>query len=368
MNILFLNSIHKQIWGGGEKWMVTTAAGLRDKGHTVYFSGRQGSKFLEKAAALHFETFPLKMGSDYSLLVILKLAKLFSSQKIDIALVNFTKEAKMAGVAAKISNKPLVIPMHGLPILTDKFVDKFFFTNFIDGIIVNTHAFKKQYVTYDWVDDDYVKVIHNGLEVDIPVNFDKEATRKHFNLPPEYPTIGIFGRLTTQKQHHFFLDTAKLILQSFPRASFILVGEGPQREAIGNYSRELGISDQVYLLGMQKEVFELYHYCDLVLLTSAYEGIPNVVIESMLMETPLVAFDVGGVTDAIPNDQLGIVVPHADTRLLAVKAIELLQNEKRRIEMGRAARQFVQAQFPMSKMVDQTDQYIKELVSNRKST
>jgi glycosyltransferase involved in cell wall biosynthesis len=256
--------------------------------------------------------------------------------------------------------------MHGLPILTDKWMDKFIFTKFIKGIIVNTSAFKKQYVTYDWVSEDYVRIIHNGLEVDIPMNHDKQHIQKQFDLPGTFPIIGIFGRLTTQKQHHLFLETARKILEKLPAANFLVVGEGPEKEHIEYYSKELGIEDHIHLLGMQKEVYKLYHYCDLVLLTSAYEGIPNVVIESMLTKTPLVAFDVGGVVDAIPNREVGIVVPQGDINKMANEAVLLLNDTDRLKTMGKRARTFVQENFPMQKMVDQTDHYIRELVNGHK--
>ena len=113
MNILVLNSIHKEIWGGGEKWMTTTAAGLRDKGHQVTVAGRQDSQFLKKASELGLAIFPVKIGGDFSLPVILKLAKFFKKYKIDIALVAFNKDVKLAGLAARISNNPVIIPMHG---------------------------------------------------------------------------------------------------------------------------------------------------------------------------------------------------------------------------------------------------------------
>jgi len=346
--------------------MITTAEGLRDKNHRIWIGGRPDSKFLSRAANLGFSTFPIQFGSDFSLPAILKLANFFSKNKIDFVLVNFTKEAKIAGLAAKLSGRPAVVPMHGLPILTDKWMDKYIFTNFIEGIIVNTSAFKNQYLTYDWVNEDYVRVIHNGLEVDVPVNFDKKQTQKQFDLPKTYPVIGIFGRLTRQKQHYLFLEAAKKILDKMPETKFLVVGEGPEREHIEKYSKELGILDRIHLLGMQKEVFKLYHYCDLVLLTSAYEGIPNVVIESMLMKTPLVAFDVGGVVDAIPKRDLGIVVSQGDTQKMAEEAISLLNDENKLKTTGQKARLFVQDNFPMQRMVDETDEYIKELVNRRR--
>lgn len=347
--------------------MINTAIGLCEKKHKIWIGGRPNSLFLSRSVKLGLSTFPLKFGSDFSLFSILRIANFFFKNKIDIALVNFTKEAKLAGLAAKISTNPPVVAMHGLPILTDKWIDKFIFTNFIEGIIVNTSAFKRQYMTYEWVDDDYVRVIHNGLEVDIPNEFDKNQTRSQFGLPKTFPVIGFFGRLTKQKQLHLFLDAAKKILNSISHAEFLIIGEGPERELIAKYSIALGISEHIHMLGMQHEVFKLYDYCDLVLLTSAYEGIPNVVIESMLMQTPVVAFDVGGVKDAIPNQELGIVVPQGDTEKMADEVISLITDENRLKIMGKKARLFVQENFPMQKMIDQVDLYMRELIDKRKS-
>ena len=257
MNILVLNSIHEDIWGGGEKKMINTAVGLREKNHKIWIGGRPNSIFLSRSAKLGLSTFPLKFGSDFSLFSIQRIANFFFKNKIDIALVNFTKEAKLAGLAAKISVNPPVVAMHGLPILTDKWIDKFIFTNFIEGIIVNTSAFKKQYMTYEWINDDYVRVIHNGLEVDVPIEFDKNQTRNQFSLPNTFPVIGFFGRLTKQKQLHLFLDAAKRILNNAHQVEFLIVGEGPEREHIAKYSMELGISERIHMLGMQHEVFKL---------------------------------------------------------------------------------------------------------------
>ncbi len=366
MNILVFNSIHKEIWGGGEKSMTTTAAGLRDKGHQVTVAGREDSRFLQKASDLDLPILPLKIGSDFSLPVILKLAKFFKKYKIDIALVAFNKDVKLAGLAARISNNPVIIPKHGLPILTDKWIDKLIVKFLISGIIVNATAFKSQYVSYGWVNPDLVRVINNGLQTDVPLINNKEEVRQKYDLPDTTPVVGIFGRLSGQKQHHYFLDVAKNILEEIPKAIFLIIGEGEDLSIIEKYIEKLKIENSVYLLGMQKEVFELYSFCDLVLLTSSNEGIPNVIIESMLMATPVIGFDVGGVSEAIPDREVGIVVPPNDTAMMSREALELLNDEKRRKKMGMAARQFVQEKFPMQKMIDATEKYIESFLDPAK--
>ena len=87
----------------------------------------------------------------------------------------------------------------------------------------------------------------------------------------------------------------------------------------------------------------------------------------MLMQTPVVAFDVGGVKDAIPNQELGIVVPQGDTEKMADEVISLIADKNRLRMMGKKARLFVQENFPMQKMIDQVDHYMNELIDKRNS-
>ena len=366
MNILVFSSIHKDIWGGGEKWMTTTAAGLRDKGHQVTVAGRPDSIFLQKSSDMNLPTIPVTIGGDLLPSPIFKLAAIYRRLKIDVVLLAFNKDAKIAGMAAWFSRKPIRIPMHGLPILTDKAIDRFIVNHWVDGIIVNATAFKRQYLAYGWVKPEMVHVINNGLETDVALIDNRPEVRHKYNLPENRPVVGIFGRLHKQKQHHYFLEAAEKILKQIPGALFLIIGEGEERVKIENLIKELKIEDSVYLLGMQKEVFELYSYCDLVLLTSSSEGIPNVVIESMLMATPVVAFDVGGVAEAIKDRSVGIVVPANDVTRLANEALALLADDKRRLEMGKAARKLVQEKFPMQKMIDATETYIASLLNRAK--
>lgn len=365
MNVLLMNSVAVDSWGGGEKWMLTTGNGLRERGYKIYFSGRKNSLFLERCAEWGFPTLPLSIKSDFSIKNILELADFYRKNNIDVALVNFNKDVRLAGLAAKISRRPLVVPMNGLPILHNNWRYRMTFKLLVDGIITNTHAIKNRYLSYGWLEEDFIRVIHNGIETDVAADFDNKKTRKKYNLPAQSPAIGIFGRLVKQKQHKLFLEVAKNVLKKSPDTIFLIVGEGPERDTIRQYASELGILDNVHMLGMQQDIYPLYACCDLILLTSDDEGIPNVIIEAMLMERPVISFNVGGMSEAIPTDNVGILIPPNDVGLMTQKTLELLTEPDRCASIGKAARKFIQENFSMEKMIDGTGQYIKDLQARK---
>lgn len=361
MNIFFMNSVGINSWGGGEKWMLTTAIGLRDRGHRIYFCGQKGSLFLDKCLQSGFETFPLKIKSDISIPNIVRLAGFFRQHEVDAVIANFNKEVRLAGIAGYFGGKPVVVARNGLAILPNKAIYKYTYQLLADGMITNTGAIKNKYLGYGWLPEDFIRVIHNGIHMAGEAPLDGAALREKLNLPDQRPVLGIFGRLVPQKQHTVFLEVAARLLAEWPTAIFLIVGDGPLKDDICKYAAELGILDSVYLVGFRERVSDLYAYCDVVLLTSVVEGLPNVVIEAMLAGCPVVAFDVGGVPELICSEKTGRVVPPNDIVLMCEKTSDLLASPAERAAIGQAARKFIQDHFSLEKMVDEVELYLREL-------
>ncbi len=361
MNIFFMNSVGIHSWGGGEKWMLTTATGLRERGHRIYFCGQTGSLFLQQCLAAGFETFPLKIKSDVSIPNIVRLAGFFRQNEIDAVIANFNKDVRLAGIAGYFGGKPVVVARNGLAILPNKAIYRYTYPLLADGMITNTAAIKNKYLGYGWLPGDFIRVIHNGVQVDDAPPLEAAALREKFNLPERRPVLGIFGRLVPQKQHTVFLEVAARLLKEWPTAIFLIVGDGPLKEDIAKYAAELGILDYVYQIGFQERVSDLYAFCDVVLLTSVVEGLPNVVLEAMLTGCPVVAFDVGGVRELICSEQTGRVVPPNDILLMCEKTSDLLRSPAQRAAIGQAARKFIQDHFSLEKMVDEVELYLRIL-------
>lgn len=362
MNIIFVNSVVADSWGGGEKWMLTTATGLRDRGHQIYFAGRHKSLFLDRCAEAGFETLPLTIGGDFSWSVNRELRKFYQQKQIDAVIPNYNKDVRLAGLAARMSRrKPVVLARNGLPILHNNWRYRFSYRWLVDGMITNTEAIKSKYMSYQWLPESFIRVIHNGIITETKVDYEPGDVKERHHLPEDVPVVGIFGRLVPQKQHDLFLQVAEKLRKKHPKTAFVVVGEGPLRENIVQQAVDAKLAENLYMLGLQRNVFELYRACDLVLLTSDDEGLPNVVLEAMLTGRPVLAFDVGGVRELIVSEKTGVVIPPNDVYLMSKKALELLGNQDLRETMGKAARQYIQEHFSVERMIDRVEAYLFDL-------
>jgi glycosyltransferase involved in cell wall biosynthesis len=365
MNLFFINSIAASVWGGGEKWMLTTASGLQQRGHHCYCCGQPDSLFLQNCTQQGLTILPLKIGSDFGLKNILRLTGFFKQHHIDIIIANFNKDVRLAGSAKKLAGVPVLIARNGLPILRNSWIYRRTYKLFVDTILTNTQDIKDRYLSYGWLTDSFIRVIHNGIDIDQQIAFDRFSILHKYNLPDYRPIVGFFGRLVTQKQPDKFLEIAARILQRIPQARFILAGDGPLRQEILARAAQLQIDRQIHLLGAQREVMELYSICNLVLLTSRKEGLPNVVMEAMLAAKPVVAFAAGGVRELISAPALGCVVPVDDIETAAVKAIEILKSDALQQQTGQTARRHIIENFSVKKMIDSVEQLCSALSAKK---
>jgi glycosyltransferase involved in cell wall biosynthesis len=152
------------------------------------------------------------------------------------------------------------------------------------------------------------------------------------------------GRLIPQKGAEHLLHA--LAAMKTP-ASLDIVGDGPARDALEGLSRELGVATRVRWHGQlpQSELPRLYQSAAAVVVPSAEEGLGLVAVEALLCETPVVAFDSGGLRDVIQHNRTGLLVPPGDRTALARTLDDLLSRAGRGSDLGRAGRLYALSAF-----------------------
>ena len=152
------------------------------------------------------------------------------------------------------------------------------------------------------------------------------------------------GRLTTQKGIEGLIDAMARMRN---RATLDVVGDGTLADKLASRVRELGIGDRVNWLGQlsQPRLVDLYRRATALVVPSIDEGLGLVAIEAQLCETPVVAYESGGLTETVQHDRTGILVPPGDLGALATALDSLLDAPERASEMGRAGRMVALAGF-----------------------
>jgi glycosyltransferase involved in cell wall biosynthesis len=189
--------------------------------------------------------------------------------------------------------------------------------------------------------------IHLGNAVDA-VRFcpgDKQAARRHLQLPQSVPLIGSTSRLVRQKAVHDLLDAALLLpcVALSPGAparlpEVVVLGEGPLRAALA--AHPLARAGRLHLLGNRDDVAACLPAFDLFALSSHWEGEPIALLEAMACGLPCVATATGGAQELLA-DGSGLLCRIGDPADLRACLVQLLESAERRQQLAAAARQGV---------------------------
>jgi colanic acid/amylovoran biosynthesis glycosyltransferase len=161
------------------------------------------------------------------------------------------------------------------------------------------------------------------------------------------------GRLTFQKGYVTALQVIHKLVQQQIAFEYCVVGDGPQLEELQLHIHQLQIANYVKLMGKRnrEEVKEILADADVFLLTSYLEGLPNVALEAMAMQLPVVSTRCGGVEEAITNGEDGFVADVYDVQALTNYLMPLITSAELRQQIGIKARQKVEANFTLERQL-----------------
>ena len=191
--------------------------------------------------------------------------------------------------------------------------------------------------------------------------------RRELGLSENTPLISIVARLVPVKGHTYFLDAAKYVLEKYPDARFLVVGDGELRPELERYAYDTGISKQIDFLGFRRDLPEIYADLDVVVLSSLNEGLPVTLIEAMAAATPVVAAQVGGVGDLVEHEKTGILAPPKNSRALADGICQIFAlSASERQTMGEAGRASVYPRYHISTLCSNIESLYQDLLRRKK--
>ncbi|HAL61297.1 MAG TPA: hypothetical protein DCP08_02695 [Chloroflexi bacterium] len=196
--------------------------------------------------------------------------------------------------------------------------------------------------------EERVITLHDGIDVTAFVSGTEERGERLRRRLVDFegqPLIAIVGRLSPEKGHRYFLESAKIIQTIHPEAKFLILGEGPLRAELEGLAARLGIKEAVSFLGYQRDVAGYMAASDLVVLSSLREGLPNALLEALALGKAVVATRVGGVPEVIIEGQTGLLVPPKEPQRLAEKVVWLLEKPEEAAKMGERGRVRVVSAF-----------------------
>lgn len=229
-------------------------------------------------------------------------------------------------------------------------------------IIVNSSGTEEFYVQQG-IDRRKFVLIPNGIRPAQPSALAREQLLAKLGLPADARLIGAVNRLWPQKRVKDLIWAADLLKVIRPDVHLLVIGDGPQRDRLIRFRRQVCIEDKVHFLGHRDDVAQMMPHFDVLWLGSEYEGLPNVIMEAMSQAVPVVATDISGCRDLVVPGETGFLVPVGDRSGFARYTNKLLDDCVLARRLGEAGRQRVLAEFSVEKMVERHAALYRELLA-----
>ena len=326
----------------------------------------------------HFlSDFVRKINPLKDLKVFFQLINILHKEKPDIVHTHSSKAGILGRWAAWFAGVPIIIhSIHGFGFtpLQHPLVHSFFILLEKITKLITTHYIAVSQANIDEglklniiSNRDKVSLIRSAIKIetfrDIIVNRAKE--RAILGIPPDVPLIGTIACLKPQKAPLDFIKIAHKIIKEIPSAKFILIGDGILRPAIEDLIKELNLSSNVILTGWRNDIPKLLKLLDISVLTSLWEGLPRVALQSLAAGVPMVATAVDGTPEVIRDGISGYTAEPHNIDLMATKIIYLLRNPTIYREMQKAGNKILSEEFDIDLMVKQQEELYNSLKSHK---
>jgi glycosyltransferase involved in cell wall biosynthesis len=308
--------------GGAEAQLVRLAARLVDHGDDVILVSLLPTQAYEKEMAeLGVPIVELRGGRVRSAAYILEARRILKEFRPDVV-VSFLYQANVvARVAAKLAGVPVVISSIRSEFfggrgreLVMRFTDRLATVTTTNSALARDSLARRKIAPTD-----RLLVIPNGLDVSVFVAAEAHRTdvRAALRVADDEFLWLATGRLVPQKDVPNLLDAFAKHRAAHSRSRLAIAGDGALRDEMLAHASALGLDDSVMFLGIRDDVPQLMGAADAFVMSSAWEGLPNVVMEAMAAGLPVVSTNVGGVAELVEDPATGALVPPSDPAALA---------------------------------------------------
>lgn len=212
------------------------------------------------------------------------------------------------------------------------------------ALVNNSQAGAEDYTRWLGLAPGRIRVVRNGFA---PLERgDRTVWRARLGIPAAAPVVGGLFRLDPEKRPLLWLETAAVLARRFPHMHFVVFGDGRLRPRLEARAGRLGLAGRLHLPGVTAGRADALAALDVALLTSAWEGTPNMALECQWAGLPLVAPEAGGLAEAVRHWQPVAACPRALADAVAAR-------------LGRPApdcRDWLRTRFGLGRMLDETEQ------------
>ena len=376
--------ITRLIVGGAQENTLLTCAGLQGRGHRVTLitgpdAGWEGS-LLPEAQASSYEVVVLpsliravRPRQDWR--ARRELARQFERLRPDVVHTHSSKAGILGRLAAQDARVPIIVhTIHGMSFnRTQRWPARALYrwlerycARFTDRLISVADAMTTQAVAAGIADPAKFTTIYSGMRTDwfSPQQCDRRAVRQGWGFGDDEVVVGTIARLFRNKGYEQLIPAMAQAARACPELRFVWVGDGAQKPDYERQLHRLGLRSRVHLTGLilPSQVAPTLAGIDILVHASQWEGLPRAAVQALLMERPVISFDIDGAPEVVVPGRTGLLVLLNDTHALAEAIVSLTRDPDRRRAFGRAGRELCLARFDHNLMVEAIERLYQELL------
>lgn len=352
-------------WGGQEIRILGESAGMAERGHRVTLVAPPESNICRVARDWGVDAVALPIGRK-NLRGLLALRRWLARQSVDIVNSHSSTDSWLAALACSTLKgaPPIVRTRHISAPVSGNWPTRWLYRSACAFVVTTGERLREQVIAETGVDSLRVASVPTGIDLARFRPEDRLAARALLGLPAAAPTVGIVATLRSWKGHKFLLEA----VASLPGVQLVVVGDGPQRDALAEQAKQLGVEERVRFAGNQRDVVPWLQALDIFALPSyANEGVPQAIMQAMACAIPVVSTDVGSISEIVADDKTGVVVPARDATALCNAIASLLGDADRRARLGAGALAVAQERFGNARMLDRMEHIFRSVVSGAHS-
>lgn len=348
--------------GGASIHLLDLALGSKASGHQVIIgvgnaSPSRPSLFQERAAVMGLECHSVEslvreIDPIKDIACYLELRKFLKRHAPDIVHVHSSKAGILGRLAARSLSLPVVFTVHGWAFTEGVSAKRRFFYMWVEKImsrftskIITVSNYDRQLAIKKLVSNpDRMITVHNGM----PQSLDYAVLELN---PPVIKLIMVARFERPKNQASLLKALAAINSESW---TLELVGDGPELQQTIDLAIELKIQDRIVFAGACTDIASRLARSDVFILVSDWEGLPLTILEAMRAGLPVVASNVGGVSEAIINDVTGLLIERGDVSGLTMAISRLIASPETRLQMGLKGRSKFEREFTFDLMLTKT--------------
>jgi len=348
-------------WGGQEIRILSESQGMIRRGHDVRLLCPAEARIYGEASAWGVPVTALPIGRK-RIAGVRALSRWLRDHRCDVLNTHSSTDSWLAALALAMIGRPcpIVRTRHISAPIPRNLASRWLYEHATARIVTTGEALKRQLVEVNRFSAERIESVPTGVDAGRFRPGDRRAARQSLGLHIDGSLVGIVATLRSWKGHRYLVEALARLPED---VRLVIVGDGPQREALERQVGEAGLQARVHFAGNQADVVPWLQALDVFALPSyANEGVPQALVQAMLVGLACVTTTAGSISELAEHEATALVVPSRDGHALATALARLAGDPALRARLGETARRHCVERFSYEGMLDRMEAIYRSVV------